>query len=237
MGIPNDGVCWLFACDAKQCHACRFMLCGSANHLQSFMPPGTIALLKDLLNARSIIGTPNSTQNVTIANNSTRSSTAKLCVFFQQGQCTRGESCRFSHSPTAQRTLCRNFVKGKCTFGASCRYGHGQDAPNIVAPPPPVVSLEVPTVETSTALPPSPPMLPSEHSSVSQYVADDTILLLGEGTFAFSWVPTLCIGSQQICFDYCALAGAEPDLVASAARCTTCSDHSILVGRCLEGLS
>ena len=59
------------------------------------------------------------------------------CSFFAKGSCTKGESCRFSHSLpagggggaaavtiTKSKTICSFFVKGICTKGDSCRFSH-----------------------------------------------------------------------------------------------------------------
>ena len=53
-----------------------------------------------------------------------------VCYAFQSGECTRGDSCRFSHEKDSQkdspalRGPCWNFAKGECPYGKSCRYEH-----------------------------------------------------------------------------------------------------------------
>ncbi|CEL93021.1 unnamed protein product [Vitrella brassicaformis CCMP3155] len=56
------------------------------------------------------------------------------CIFWQQGECTRGESCRYAHSESEVRTrpdltktrLCENFQKGEC-LDPHCAFAHGED--------------------------------------------------------------------------------------------------------------
>eukprot|EP01043_Picozoa_sp_COSAG02_P039438 COSAG02_NODE_3113_length_7338_cov_2.845559_6_plen_272_part_00 len=72
--------------------------------------------------------------------------TRGVCYAFQRGECTRGDTCRFSHSgepgpggsaysPRGGRGgggVCYAFQRGECTRGDSCRFLHEKGA----APPP-----------------------------------------------------------------------------------------------------
>lgn len=60
--------------------------------------------------------------------------TSTMCYFFQQGQCTNGSACKFSHGPGTAApsqdtspavTLCYYFQRGECVNGAACEYSHG----------------------------------------------------------------------------------------------------------------
>jgi len=60
----------------------------------------------------------------------------KMCIFFQNGSCTRGSSCTFAHDiqslrqkPNLCKTqLCTAFMKtGVCPAGWSCNFAHGKD--------------------------------------------------------------------------------------------------------------
>ncbi|MCJ1396116.1 hypothetical protein MMC18_009005 [Xylographa bjoerkii] len=53
---------------------------------------------------------------------------------FQQGKCTYGDRCQYSHDNTTilttrdgnsrNKAFCRNFVAGKCSYGSKCRFSH-----------------------------------------------------------------------------------------------------------------
>jgi len=63
-----------------------------------------------------------------------------ICKFFQEGRCTRGDSCSFSHGDGAAgagggggksgggggggKGICKFFLEGKCTRGSSCAFSH-----------------------------------------------------------------------------------------------------------------
>ncbi|CAK0849189.1 unnamed protein product [Prorocentrum cordatum] len=50
-------------------------------------------------------------------------------MFFKEGKCTRGDSCKFSHeegTKDAGRSLppCQFWAEGRCSRGAACRFSH-----------------------------------------------------------------------------------------------------------------
>ena len=50
-----------------------------------------------------------------------------VCFDFQNGSCSRGDSCRFEHRMEAVKrvkAVCRDFLKGTCTRGKDCRFAH-----------------------------------------------------------------------------------------------------------------
>ncbi|XP_048532546.1 zinc finger CCCH domain-containing protein 25-like [Triticum urartu] len=52
-----------------------------------------------------------------------------ICYAFQKGECSRGDSCRFSHDEQVAvqgRGVCYAFQKGECSRGASCRFSHDE---------------------------------------------------------------------------------------------------------------
>lgn len=52
-----------------------------------------------------------------------------ICHAFQKGECSRGDSCRFSHDEQVavqNRGICYAFQKGDCSRGASCRFSHDE---------------------------------------------------------------------------------------------------------------
>ena len=64
---------------------------------------------------------------------------APVCYAFQKGECTRGDSCRFSHGEAggggggggggwAGAPPCYAFQKGECTRGDACRFSHDPNA-------------------------------------------------------------------------------------------------------------
>ena len=53
-----------------------------------------------------------------------------LCKFFEQGNCTNGDSCTYAHGveelqPLYKAKLCNFFLQGVCTRGANCTFAHG----------------------------------------------------------------------------------------------------------------
>eukprot|EP00931_Biecheleriopsis_adriatica_P055810 TRINITY_DN33072_c0_g1_i1.p1 TRINITY_DN33072_c0_g1~~TRINITY_DN33072_c0_g1_i1.p1 ORF type:complete len:255 (+),score=60.95 TRINITY_DN33072_c0_g1_i1:76-765(+) len=59
----------------------------------------------------------------------------RMCTFFMQGKCSKGESCNFAHGkaylqakPQWQKTrLCKDFMKtGFCSAGDDCTWAHGK---------------------------------------------------------------------------------------------------------------
>lgn len=80
-------------------------------------------------------------------------SSSKVCYQFEQGECARGDNCRFLHnnknsnaakslsrgrkkevkkrlreSPTRSKNICFAMQKGRCSFGDKCKYSHeGRD--------------------------------------------------------------------------------------------------------------
>jgi hypothetical protein len=83
----------------------------------------------------------------------------KICSFFKQGKCTKGEACSFLHPRTdrvepapeqpaghgtgdmrdsiAGKKICRHFLSGTCKYGRNCQNLHvrNEDPPNPIAPP------------------------------------------------------------------------------------------------------
>ncbi|VAH27411.1 unnamed protein product [Triticum turgidum subsp. durum] len=52
-----------------------------------------------------------------------------VCYAFQKGECSRGDTCRFSHDEQVAvqgRGVCYAFQKGDCSRGASCRFSHDE---------------------------------------------------------------------------------------------------------------
>ena len=71
----------------------------------------------------------------------------EICIYFERGNCDRGNDCGFSHeqNPSRQapdrddhddkrhrsdRRPCRDFQRGECTRGRSCRFFHEDRSPN-----------------------------------------------------------------------------------------------------------
>mmetsp|Transcript_4146 Transcript_4146/g.12970 ORF Transcript_4146/g.12970 Transcript_4146/m.12970 type:complete len:225 (+) Transcript_4146:244-918(+) len=67
-----------------------------------------------------------------------------MCGDFQNGRCTRGAMCKFSHgedNPTrfnnAAQTdsrgvnMCNDWARGDCFRGARCKFSHGEDNPTL----------------------------------------------------------------------------------------------------------
>ncbi|KAI0114097.1 hypothetical protein GGR51DRAFT_505481 [Nemania sp. FL0031] len=66
--------------------------------------------------------------------------TSTPCIFFQQGRCRNGDSCRFSHASASTSTsttpkirpdprsqvLCKFYLEGICKQGTNCPYRHEQ---------------------------------------------------------------------------------------------------------------
>ena len=61
-----------------------------------------------------------------------------VCYAFERGECTRGDSCKFSHEGGGassarpsysgeKRGICFDFTKGRCTRGDSCKFQHVAD--------------------------------------------------------------------------------------------------------------
>ena len=65
-----------------------------------------------------------------------RDKSNNLCRFFLNGNCTRGDTCNFSHNLSTASSLpgqgaassttqpCRFFQRGYCSYGEQCRYAH-----------------------------------------------------------------------------------------------------------------
>lgn len=70
-----------------------------------------------------------------------------VCFAFQEGDCTRGEACKFAHQyvdtnmmgvvggpeqfyqqPMMRKNICYAFQNGECQRGTSCRYSHGDES-------------------------------------------------------------------------------------------------------------
>ncbi|KAF6999807.1 hypothetical protein CFC21_015783 [Triticum aestivum] len=52
-----------------------------------------------------------------------------VCYAFQKGECSRGDTCRFSHDEQVAvqgRGVCYAFQKGECSRVASCRFSHDE---------------------------------------------------------------------------------------------------------------
>ncbi|CAE8687951.1 unnamed protein product, partial [Polarella glacialis] len=57
----------------------------------------------------------------------------KLCRYFQEQRCTRGEACEYAHdmvevndTPNLRKTkLCPAFMRGRCNAAADCKFAHG----------------------------------------------------------------------------------------------------------------
>ena len=62
------------------------------------------------------------------------------CRYFQQGFCSAGSSCRFSHETTVEPptslkkldVLCQFYPRGLCKEGTNCRFSHSIPASNDV---------------------------------------------------------------------------------------------------------
>ena len=55
--------------------------------------------------------------------NAKQSNNALPCLFWRQGQCTKGETCGFVHG--VSKVLCQNFVaRSGCRFGDACAFRH-----------------------------------------------------------------------------------------------------------------
>merc|ERR1712129_498272 len=65
-----------------------------------------------------------------------RSNAQQGCWFFGQGQCTKGDSCKFSHDPSAVAVAqmqdwsatvpkCWYIQNGGCIRGTYCHFAHG----------------------------------------------------------------------------------------------------------------
>lgn len=64
------------------------------------------------------------------------SKASDMCWFFQQGMCSNGVSCRFSHSLDVKADdVCWFFQQGVCTNGAECRFSHRMASQNTWAGP------------------------------------------------------------------------------------------------------
>lgn len=49
----------------------------------------------------------------------------KLCRFFQEGKCEKGEDCPFKHEKAGGKKICVFFAsKGGCKKGADCPFIH-----------------------------------------------------------------------------------------------------------------
>ena len=181
-------------------HACkhgsekhRFELCATPSTVQQNMCDDDIeilqAIIAEALNPTKELGV--SVQGSAPVPNTSDHSDRPACVFFQQGNCARGASCRFAHSLSADPIKCKNFVSGNCRFGSACRYSHQLEErpPNqsIAARP----TLAVNVTEAAATLWPSP-------SISDQYDALDNILLLGEGNFKFAWALGQALPHVQI---------------------------------------
>ncbi|CAG7832782.1 unnamed protein product [Allacma fusca] len=49
---------------------------------------------------------------------------AQPCKFFQRGNCSKGESCRFVHQAPPLPEPCKFFATGMCSRGSNCRFLH-----------------------------------------------------------------------------------------------------------------
>merc|ERR1719171_1413241 len=71
-----------------------------------------------------------------------------ICKHFEQGKCTYGDACSFSHGEikanvassctvlsarisVGNENICRHFLQGKCNYGAACSFSHGE---NVAVP-------------------------------------------------------------------------------------------------------
>ena len=51
----------------------------------------------------------------------------KDCIYWMQGSCKRGDTCRFRHDPSKRsinQPPCIFFAQGRCNKGSSCRFRH-----------------------------------------------------------------------------------------------------------------
>lgn len=60
----------------------------------------------------------------------------KMCSFWQEGKCTRGNKCTFAHGDTDKATapdlrktaLCQKYTRGQCPLRSEdCNFAHGED--------------------------------------------------------------------------------------------------------------
>ena len=71
----------------------------------------------------------NDSSSSVVAIEPTMSTNVKICGFFQKSNCTKGESCKYSHvigesvqEPVAKE--CNAFANGNCRYGDNCTYSH-----------------------------------------------------------------------------------------------------------------
>lgn len=71
----------------------------------------------------------------------------KLCVFFENGHCSKGDRCVYAHGENDQREVkktqkCAFFDKGECKSGDRCAFAHGDD--ELFIPTCPYTGKQVP---------------------------------------------------------------------------------------------
>jgi hypothetical protein len=50
----------------------------------------------------------------------------KLCTFFADGKCKKGDSCTFLHETQKNKktVMCKNYQNGNCKYGDNCNFKH-----------------------------------------------------------------------------------------------------------------
>lgn len=104
-------------------------------------------VIKDNERLRAINVTGPGGQHVRRVNSKTSKQTEEICFSFQKGNCSYGDTCKFSHKasigPTSgiesyglsgemlSREVCNFWKNGTCHRGQTCKYSHPKDNQNL----------------------------------------------------------------------------------------------------------